>query len=44
MKKPIEDGVIYEQKELRFLGFVLWRWMGKRLSTAALLRRLPGVE
>jgi len=43
-RQPIEDGVIWERHELKLFGFVLFWWTSKRLSTAALLRRLEGVE
>jgi len=34
------DGTIWQVREIKIFGFVIWHWNTKRLTTAELMRRI----
>ena len=40
MTKPIEQGVIWDDYQLKLFGIVLFTWKRKRATTVELMRRL----
>lgn len=38
--KVIDDGVIWDDYELRIFGILLWTWKRKRYTTAEMMKRI----